>query len=61
MAEWTFKIKFVDVRKCAVEADTEAEARAKMESGDWLYENTVDFYQDELLDDLKEVCNGSPA
>jgi predicted RNase H-like HicB family nuclease len=53
MAEWKFKIKFVDVRECAVEADTEEEAREKMDSGDWIYEHTVDFYQDDLLSDLK--------
>ena len=57
MAKWTFKLKFVDVRECAVEANTEAEARAKMEAGDWLYEHTTEFYQDEMLDDLKEVAD----
>jgi hypothetical protein len=53
MARWTFKIKFVDVRVCAVEAETEEEAREKMDSGRWLSEDTVDFYQDELLVDLE--------
>jgi hypothetical protein len=36
-----------------VEADTEEDAREKMDSGDWIYEHTVDFYQDDLLSDLK--------
>lgn len=53
MAIWTWKMKFADVRVCSVEADTEEEARHKMDSGDWLSEDTVDFYSDELLEDLK--------
>jgi hypothetical protein len=53
MAVWKWKVKFADVRECAVEADTEEEARRKMDSGDWLSEDTVDFYSDELLEDLK--------
>ena len=52
MAIWRWKMKFVDVRVCEVEADSEEEAREKMASGDWVSETTVDFYSDELLEDL---------
>lgn len=52
MAIWRWKEKFVDIRVCEVEADTEEEAREKMKDGDWASETTVDFYSDELLEDL---------
>lgn len=52
MTIWKWTMKFSDVRECAVEAETEAEARDKMDSGDWLYEETVDFYAEELVKDL---------
>ena len=55
MPTWQWKEKFVDVRVCTVEADTEEEARAKIEAGDWASEDTVDFYSEELLEDLKRV------
>ena len=52
MPIWRWKERCTDIRECAVEADTEEEARAKMESGDWLYEQTVDFYHEELVEKL---------
>ena len=52
MAVWKWVERFIDERECAVEADTEEEARAKIESGDWLYEHTVDFYSHEIVSDL---------
>ena len=55
MSIWQRKEKFADVRVCTVEADTEEEARAKMQAGDWASEDTVDFYSEELLEDLKRV------
>ena len=55
MSVWQWKEKFVDVRVCTVEADTEEEARGKIEAGDWASEDTVDFYSEELLEGLKRV------
>jgi hypothetical protein len=52
MPVWKWKVKFVDVRVCTVEADTEEEARRKMDEGNWASEDTVDFYSDDLLEDL---------
>ena len=52
MPVWKWKEKFSDVRECAVEADSEDEARAAMDAGDWLYEHTIDFYSDGLIEDL---------
>lgn len=50
-------MRYVDVRVCEVEADTEEEeeAREKETRGDWLSEDTVDFYADELLEPMKQV------
>jgi hypothetical protein len=45
-----------EAERAAREA-AEAEARAKMEAGDWLYEHTTEFYQDEMLGKLKEVAD----
>lgn len=56
MAVWQWKEKFADERICTVEADTEEEAREKMQKGDWLSEDTVDFYSEELLEDLKKLA-----
>tara|TARA_R100001086_G_scaffold209999_1_gene125880 strand:+ start:24 stop:215 length:192 start_codon:yes stop_codon:yes gene_type:complete len=53
MAVWEWVEEFIDRRVCSVEADTEDEARAKMRDGDWLSETTVDFYSNELIEDLK--------
>lgn len=55
MKTWQWKMKFADVRICTVLAETEEEARRKMDSGDWESEDTVDFYADEQLEDLREV------
>jgi hypothetical protein len=55
MAIWRWKMRYVDVRICEVEADTEEEAREKETSGDWLSEHTVEFYADELLEPMKQV------
>jgi len=55
MAIWKWTEDFVDRRECAVEADTEEEARRKMEAGDWLYEHTTDFYSLEMIKDIERV------
>ena len=52
MPLWKWTEQFIDERECAVEAETEEEARAKMEAGDWLYEQTKEFYSHLLLEDL---------
>ena len=53
--EWEFKMAFIDERVITIEADTEDEARAKMDSGDFASEHTEDFYSYELLQDLRPV------
>lgn len=53
MGIWKWTMKFSDTRECAVEADTEEEARTKMDNGDWLYEDTIDFTAEELIKDLE--------
>lgn len=52
MPIWKWEEKFTDVRECAVEAETLEEAQEKMESGDWFYEHTVNFYSEELMKPL---------
>jgi len=52
MPVWKWTEKFVDVRVCQVVANTEEEARAKRDKGNWADEVTVDFYSDELLEDI---------
>lgn len=54
MRIWEWTEEFIDRRVCTVEADTEAEAREKMLEGDWLSEDTVDLYSNELISDLSE-------
>lgn len=56
MTIWCWTEKFADVRYCTVEADTLEEAEKKIQEGDWLSEDTIDFYSEELLKGLaKEV------
>ena len=55
MAIWKWTMRFSDVRECRVEADTEEEARKKMDVGDWLSEDTINFYADELVSDLEKT------
>ena len=52
MALWKWKEQFIDERECAVEAESEEEARLKMIEGDWSYEDTFNFYSNMLLQDL---------
>ena len=52
MPIWKWKERFSDVRECAVEAETEEEARAMMQAGNWAYEHTVDFYSECVMEDL---------
>lgn len=49
MALFKWKEKFVDIRECAVEAETLEEAKNKSNEGDWAYEHTVDFYSEEII------------
>lgn len=53
MAQWTFVMDYIDTREILIEADTEEEARAKMDSGDFEAETTIDFYANELKRDLQ--------
>jgi len=53
MALWQWKESFTDERLCAVIADTEKEARKKIEIGDWEYEHTYDFYSNGIIGELK--------
>ena len=52
MATWMFVMDYVDRREVRIDAETEEEARAKMDSGDFESEDTVDFYANELVRDL---------
>lgn len=53
--EWQAKVRYVDVRVITITADTEEEAREKFRLGDFDDETTVDFYSDELLEELTQV------
>lgn len=44
MATYTAKVEYIDVRVITIEADSDEEAAAKYERGDWDGEDTVDFY-----------------
>lgn len=55
MPTFEAKVKYIDVRVITIEADDIEQAREKYESGDWLSEDTVDFYADEDLELLHEV------
>ena len=52
MATWMFVMDYVDRREVRIDAETEEEARVKMDSGDFQSEDTVDFYANELVRDL---------
>ena len=55
MARYEWTMEFVDKRVCAVEANCIDEAIIKMNNGDWVSEDTVDFYARELLEELHRV------
>ena len=55
MAEWTFIMDYTDKREILIEADTEEEAREKMENGDFVTDTTLDFYAERLVRDLQMV------
>lgn len=52
--QYEARVKYVDVRVITVEADSDDEAQAKFESGDF-DEYTVDFYSDDILTPLRPV------
>jgi hypothetical protein len=56
MAVYLWKQTFTDVRICGVEADSKEEAIKKRDEGDWLFEDTIDFYTQER-DDFYEVTD----
>jgi hypothetical protein len=52
MATWMFVMEYIDKREVRIEADTEDEARAKMDSGEFEDEHTVDFFAYNLVREL---------
>lgn len=53
MAQWTFVMDYTDRREILIEAETEEEARQKMDAGEFESETTIDFYAVELIRDLR--------
>ena len=55
MPTFEARMKYADIKVITVEAETEEEAQAKFDAGEWESEQSVDYYSVELLKPLRMV------
>lgn len=55
MPKFKAKVRYSDLKVIEVEADSLDDARERFDCGDWVSEETVDYYADDVLEELHEA------